>query len=628
MEDDMMQDDVKPENVPLPTISELAHRIQRNFSTLATSISRQTLEGDTGMGRKGAEIHELHDRFWQWAGNLGALRPPDDRLSLDYRLRSAENVQSTIFNSLSDLQEAIGMVNGILDNTRPNRRGSGLLGPDPASTSILLEEYGISLSSSSSESDDSGSSSRPSSVDGRTLFGATYELDEWMSAIRGGINSLFREAIFVRRFSKDDRRERARRTKLFDNSSDTLHVLARYPSIDGTFARRLGEANARRRQYFKYCKEHQARLHDQSGLIKPSLQAVKPEIPQSHPAQVPDHPNEFYNSSSLPASTIRDPSTVPAETTVTEFLAEHDSLVIERAESVASTFSVATTIVTCDDDTRSQFPPVPIEARAGVDFVCPLCHVVLKGLDPRLPEKQDYKWRKHILHDMEPYICTFSSCGLETYKTQHDWFSHELLIHRNDWICNQCKDIFEDLDRFRQHVLRCQLQIPSGTLDHGTSSELKMMVSAIVEDSKRSPKYIAAHDCPFCMDDSWASEDVPSMAGGLSEPLDPSRTLVVETDKFKKHVGRHMQTIALFSLPRALLFCGDDDDSERGSHTTKDLLGDLGPSFHWGRVDCGRGWLIVSQKRATFLAFACFVKLFRDSSKHTPTFWLDICVLN
>jgi hypothetical protein len=52
----------------------------------------------------------------------------------------------------------------------------------------------------------------------------------------------------------------------------------------------------------------------------------------------------------------------------------------------------------------------------------------------------NYHRRKHVLGDLKPYVCTFQACELNMFDSQHDWFTHELHFHREQWRCAYCKD--------------------------------------------------------------------------------------------------------------------------------------------------------------------------------------------
>jgi hypothetical protein len=54
-----------------------------------------------------SSVTDVFERFTLWAGNLGAMRGPATRLSLDYRLSNAQEIRHQILRQLDDLIEAI-----------------------------------------------------------------------------------------------------------------------------------------------------------------------------------------------------------------------------------------------------------------------------------------------------------------------------------------------------------------------------------------------------------------------------------------------------------------------------------------------------------------------------------------
>ena len=52
-------------------------------------------------------VSDAAQRFTLWTGNMGALRSPTSRLSLDHRLSPAPEVQELVCQLLDDLQEAL-----------------------------------------------------------------------------------------------------------------------------------------------------------------------------------------------------------------------------------------------------------------------------------------------------------------------------------------------------------------------------------------------------------------------------------------------------------------------------------------------------------------------------------------
>lgn len=193
-----------------------------------------------------------------------------------------------------------------------------------------------------------------------------------------------------------------------------------------------------------------------------------------------------------------------------------------------------------------------------------------------------------MLQDLEPYICTFATCGLDTFQSQHTWFEHELLVHRTRWACSLCYLSFQSSQDLWQHV----------NYDHESIVADKQL-SAFVEQSKRAVDSVQPSECPFC-DGSWADTN-PDLDTG-------KETLVVDTDQFRRHLGRHLQQVALFSLPRLI----HDHDQSLNPHGSGDVSNrdTLPKAYRWIRADCGHGWEIISRKRETFIALASFLELY------------------
>ena len=180
------------------------------------------------------------------------------------------------------------------------------------------------------------------------------------------IGSLFKASIFIRTNTTRDKRLRAESMKPFDNRADVMYVNDRYPSLsqNATLVGRLGEANARRRQYFKYLRDHDERLS--TVAVKDNSVNVKTQL---------------YPEASIPApdktvSTVGTKPSLLADTEATAFVADEagqiEMLRILEAPKAMSAVSFATSIADISDEGFS-FPPVPVEAKNGTPFLCPYC---------------------------------------------------------------------------------------------------------------------------------------------------------------------------------------------------------------------------------------------------------------
>lgn len=166
-------------------------------------------------------------------------------------------------------------------------------------------------------------------------------------------------------------------------------------------------------------------------------------------------------------------------------------------------------------------------------------------------------------------------------------------MHRNSWVCPRCSGIFESSEALERHI------------EERHSQEISSkQITTVIEQSRRPIEFIQPNECPFC-DDEWASVELSA--------IPEEEVLVVDLDEFRRHLGHHLQQAALFSLPRL-----NQDQEMDSNHVVGFLDRDAMPAgYRWVRDDCGRGWSIVSDRRATFVALAFFLAKCRmGSSTH------------
>ena len=125
-----------------------------------------------------------------------------------------------------------------------------------------------------------------------------------------------------------------------------------------------------------------------------------------------------------------------------------------------------------------------------------------------------FLFRKHVFSDLQPYVCTFPDCpkGDELYGSQREWFDHEVQLHRREWYCDVCLESFSQKTPFQEHIQAEHSElVTEGSFEAVISRCERAIVSGIV--------------CPLC---------------GID--------LTFQT--LEKHLGLHLQEIALFALPR------------------------------------------------------------------------------
>lgn len=155
-------------------------------------------------------------------------------------------------------------------------------------------------------------------------------------------------------------------------------------------------------------------------------------------------------------------------------------------------------------------------------------------------------------------------------------------MHRTWSICSICSGSFPSMDELKKHINQQHR--------HAVSA---LQISALIDQSKRPVGSIKPEECPFC-DNSWAKTG--------SGPTTDNEIVVVDVDHFRQHVGRHLQNVALFALPR--LAQGHDD--ARGScdvsvSADRDFVSER--VSHHKAYWC-HGWQIVLRRWTTIFALA------------------------
>ena len=144
----------------------------------------------------------------------------------------------------------------------------------------------------------------------------------------------------------------------------------------------------------------------------------------------------------------------------------------------------------------------------------------------------------HVFSDLQPYICTFPDCEdeLVQFSSRATWADHEFSKHRNTrlWKFPDCPQEFHEVSGWEQHLQARHCLFFSGTnLQVAKNMALKTEAKCIEND-----------ECPLC------------------------RIVIGKPRRgFVKHVGRHMEEIALMALPRNVED-NTEDESSSSEHTS------------------------------------------------------------
>ncbi len=152
-------------------------------------------------------------------------------------------------------------------------------------------------------------------------------------------------------------------------------------------------------------------------------------------------------------------------------------------------------------------------------------------------------FRRHVFADMQAYVCTFTDCKTpnQLYETSDSWYNHELQMHRKEWCCNigdhpPCSN----KEEFLRHM---RTSHSDAYLEHQLPDVLKMC---------ERPTQQAHTICPLCTDDH---EEY--VAGELMVRRDQR---LVSLAEMKRHLGHHLEQLALFAVPPALRASDEDAD--------------------------------------------------------------------
>ena len=127
-------------------------------------------------------------------------------------------------------------------------------------------------------------------------------------------------------------------------------------------------------------------------------------------------------------------------------------------------------------------------------------------------------------------MCTFKDCSDpdKTYESRRQWFSHELQRHRRIWTCGgHCETIFYSSAQLITH-LKAFAPIPI------TEAQIPALIEMRATPVAKSFEF----SCPLC--------DLK----------------IVGRTQLQKHLGRHLEELALFALPNNIEEAEDDTDSQ------------------------------------------------------------------
>ncbi|KAK0645392.1 hypothetical protein B0T16DRAFT_373332 [Cercophora newfieldiana] len=492
------------------------------FTKVAGSIRTQTAT------RKSPNEHPLDDiileeldRYKLWAGNTGAANTGGNwTISLDYRLQEAEFLKDQVIRLLQSLSRslarALSLVNG---KSLPFEERLSLAADTPGGSSEESESespWEISDDDSNHQPDGKGASPQMADVTNRPpMPERPSEMTQLVSSIKHVIVSLYK--LPVRRAAPIDRVRGSSSTDVsLYQHFDVLHVRDKFPQADVRLAERLGKLISRRRQLLQYRIAHTERLQPPA----PKLEMTKSQEPiQVRSMHAPS--SEGWRTPGALMATTSGPSigekSARTKTSILRF--DPPTMTPDALYAPSVAVSEQSAVSQHTGDNQLWIPPRPKgdNGQPLTHFECPCC-----GILKYIPLEPERAWVSHVLRDLQPYVCTFEGCDMfdHMFESRDGWFTHELEVHRVEWSCNTC-------------------QAPASSTNqrpHLTFSDKAQFIKHMME----------VHD--------FEETAIVSTSEAFSRPapiIDGECCLCGRhADKLKSHLGRHMEQLALFALPR------------------------------------------------------------------------------
>ncbi|KAK0710658.1 WD40-repeat-containing domain protein [Lasiosphaeris hirsuta] len=288
---------------------------------------------------------------------------------------------------------------------------------------------------------------------------------------------------------------------------------------------RLAKANTRRREQLTYWAAHHSRpgvstgktANRESPLAKPQ---ANPAAAQQEVAATGDNAPMAASIGKLEVKSVL--STPTAHSLSTAAVSGIDGAQTQGARP--RTLYEETVVAAGQRSTR--VPDVPISNPDDALFECPFCHMSLESV--LMKDRQS--WKQHVFRDLRPYLCTDDRCPNpdKMYATRHEWIYHEMQMHRRQWTCRDCYDVFDTQDMMADHL---QDKHPASWTRHQLPVLIDMCETPLDDD-----RIVA---CPICPNELYLH-----------------RLLI--------HVADHMEEISLFVLPAV-----SDGDEDAGSHAIR-----------------------------------------------------------
>ena len=140
------------------------------------------------------------------------------------------------------------------------------------------------------------------------------------------------------------------------------------------------------------------------------------------------------------------------------------------------------------------------------------------------------------------------------------WFQHEMDEHRKEWRCQFCScELFTSVGSLESHIQKEHLEYT------------KQQISSLISLCEQMPEAIAASACPFCDWDARLRERPPTTDTHTAETSLKPNILAVTPGQFRRHVGNHLEHLALFAIPPTMKESSGASSNEAAASHVGDL---------------------------------------------------------
>ncbi|KAM0154324.1 hypothetical protein ACHAQE_000828 [Botrytis cinerea] len=542
---------------PRQTTGDSIAEIARNVATVFARGRAKQLEPNLR-----SELENELGRFKIWAGNLGVFAP--GRASVDYRLRDDADVKEVLIQMLDRLRQSTKQA------------------MDPP---VILEEE----EEEESEKDDSSDSSEDSmaiSLDSES--DAESETDDLpslhsaevvataLNTIKDTITRLYRLSTIIKKPSSANENVKVANFIAKDEDSTELtefqtsvrwQIEFRLPDASPTLLDRLVEAAVFRRRKLEYRERHKEKLKQgversfASDLVlslEPKDLAIRPAGAQHRGTPILRRKS---NSARGSISTMQYSATEASSVNRLNFASYPKSVAIS---------GITKSAVARREQLDVPAPPSKSEGEVK-ETVCPYCF--------RIVDKEDMihaRWKRHVLRDIEPYVCLFDGCNKSTecFATVEDWVNHMQWQHAVVWCCQvpgHESTVYRSEEEFKHHLREehknafneAQLSMIVKKASQPVSDLFGSCALASKGNENESHTAGACPLCPFSVD---IPEHNPS-----TNNLEVAEASLTSSKKLRDHIASHMEAIALLSLPERDDLDDANTNERQSEHTYHSL---------------------------------------------------------